>query len=176
MYLYRAFLPHVSLAIILTATAPACASRNPSAPAAGGLRTDRSEYVITRSDRLIEVTIGLTYLNNTGAPVYVPICRAPYPPDLEKHVNEHWLNAYSPGVLRCLERPLSIEAGATYRFTYRVAGGLPGSNIGPKFKVQPIAGTYRAVWGLYSKRLPDGSVTDLLPLAARVSNTFELRE
>ncbi len=166
----------LAAAAVTLSLAVDCELRDPVSPTDGMLRTGATEYVVRQENGLLRTEIGLTFVNRTGGAVYIPSCHGPYPPVLEKVVDGQWVIAYAPIVLLCLEQPVAIAPGKSYDFAYRVHAALPGTNAGPQFSVTPIAGTYRAVWGLFSEKLADGTTTKPLAAESRTSNTFQLRE
>ena len=165
----------ISFAALLT-LAVDCKSGDLVSPTDGMLRTDRSEYILTRESNTIRVDIGVTFDNRTGKAVYIPACHGAHPPILEKFEGGRWIVAYAPAVLLCLGPPVVVPAGETYEYEYRVVAGAPGTNIEPKFDVDAIPGTYRLVWGLFEEKLPDGLTRQPLPAESRTSNTFRIRE
>lgn len=151
-------------------------SQAPEAPSAP-IRTDRSAYTLKTTASAHRLSIGFTFTNPTGSRAYVPTCRTPHPPGLEKWQNGAWVRAYSPLVLQCLDPPLIIEAGATHRGTLDVRAGRAGTKQFPQFQVERIPGTYRLVWTVLGSWTPDGPEPGLgtpLPLQQRVSNSFRI--
>lgn len=149
------------------------APETPGAP----LRTDQSVYTLKTTGGTHHLSIGFTFTNPTARRAYVPTCRTPHPPGLEKWQNGAWVRAYSPVVLQCLGPPLIIEPGATYTGTLEVNAGRAGANQYPQFQVQSIPGTYRLVWNVLGSWTPDGPEPGLgrpLPLEQRVSNSFRI--
>lgn len=140
------------------------------------IQTDRLEYVLTPSERLIETSIHLTYTNRTGAAVHIHSCGGPQPPRLEKQEQGRWVTALEPVMDLCLGLPITVAAGATYVHEYRLTAGVPGTTAFPHFEVASIPGTYRLVWDLYHEAVPGSPPTGLLPLRERVSNEFRLTE
>lgn len=131
------------------------------------IQTDSSVYHV-RTAGGYQATIGLTYTNPTGEPVFIAACHNPHPPLMEKWEDGQWVTAYNPPVLMCITPPVVIEPRQSYSYTYRIVAGLPHDNAYPKFEVSEIPGTYRLRWLL---RGPDAP----LPLEQTISNTFELQ-
>ncbi len=156
------------------------ACRAPEALVSAGehppIRTNQSEYVITRSERLLETRLGLTYVNRTGAPVFIHSCGGAEPPLLEKRVGGQCVVALVPVIDLCLGSPITVAPGATYPYEYRLTAGAPGTSTAPQFQVNPVSGIYRMVWSLYSEAPPGSPPTRLLPLRERASNEFRLLE
>lgn len=149
------------------------------APTTSGapLQTDRASYRLDTTSRGHQLDIDFTFTNPTGRRVYVPTCRTPHPPGLEKWQNGAWVRAYSPVVLECLGPPLVIEPGAAYAGTLSIHAGRAGTRQYPQFQVESIPGTYRLVWNVLGNWAPDGPEPGLgtpLPLEQRVSNNFRI--
>jgi hypothetical protein len=51
-----------------------------------------------------------------------------------------------------------------------------GGNTYPQFELDEVPGTYRLVWGNFDTWVPGDGARGPLPLAARVSNEFQLTE
>jgi hypothetical protein len=140
------------------------------------IRTDSAIYHVRTTADSHELTIGATFTNRSGATAYIPTCRTPHPPVLQKWESEQWVTVYSPPVLECLGPPVVIEAGATYEYAYRVlASRRP--NTYPRFETRHIGGLYRLRWHILGSWTPDGPEPNLgveLPLEQRVSNTFTI--
>ena len=152
-------------------------SRNDSPIVTGApIQTDKSVYEMRTTTQAHELTIHLAYTNPTAGPVYIPTCREPGPPVLQKWVDGKWVTAYSPVVLLCLGPPVVIAAGETYRYTYRVFASRSPNSI-PRFEVAKIPGEYRLVWhilGTWTPNGPEPGLGKLLPEEERISNTFQI--
>jgi hypothetical protein len=141
-------------------------------PSAAPTQTDRAVYHVRTTGSTHEFTMKLTFTNPTSERVFIPACRMPAVPVIEKWVAGDWVTAYRPVELRCLGVEV-IEAGATYTVTYHVvAAHVP--NTFPRFEVPEIPGTYRLVWNAFRLMTPGGDLRDQLPLEQRLSNTFQL--
>ncbi|HKG95029.1 MAG TPA: hypothetical protein VKA84_24140 [Gemmatimonadaceae bacterium] len=144
------------------------------------ISADQPEYTVTRGvDGRIEITIGLRYVNRTGATTYLPVCGGVHPPALQKLVRGEWVAAYSPFVDLCLQAPVEVRPGKSYRYSYRVLAWPQGGWSRPYFEIDEIAGTYRAVWTIYETWTPGGpepGLGRLAPLEGRVSNEFRIVE
>lgn len=142
------------------------------------IQTDRTVYTVTDSANLASLTIRLTYRNNTGKPVYLPTCRGPQPPRLQKQVGDTWVVAFAPNILACEAAPIMVDAGDSYDYTWRIIAGMPGSNYAPRFSVSEIPGTYRVLWEIFRGASSNGGRTvtthDPLPVEQSVSNSFRL--
>lgn len=138
------------------------------------IQTDRSVYEMRTTQYAHELTIDLAYTNPTPEPAYIPTCREPGPPILQKWVDGKWVTAYSPVVLRCLGPPVVIDAGETYSYTYRVFASRSPNSF-PRLQVTEIPGQYRLVWhilGTWTPNGPEPGLGQVLPEEQRVSNTF----
>lgn len=143
------------------------------------IRTDRTEYTVSRNGPFLETTIGVSLANGTEGPAYLTTCRSVNPPVLEKRVGDRWVTAYAATVLLCLGPPEVVEPGETFSYTFRVSAGLPGNNHHPKFMVDDVDGTYRLAWTVNRTWEPDGGKPGLgeqFPREATVSNEFTLRD
>lgn len=113
------------------------ACRAPEALVSAGehppIRTNQSEYVITRSERLLETRLVLTYVNRTGTPVFIHSCGGAEPPLLEKRVGGQWVVALVPVIDLCLGPPITVAPGATYPYEYRLTAGVPGTSAAPQY-------------------------------------------
>lgn len=143
------------------------------------IRTDRSEYAVSRTAQSLETTIRFEYSNRTGAAVYLPNCRGIHPVVLEKRVGDEWVTAFVPVIPLCASPPVVVRPGETFLYTLRVSAGLPGSHVSPKLRVDDLEGTYRLAGVVLRTWEPDGEKPewgDPLPRELRVSNDFTLRE
>lgn len=135
--------------------------------------TDRARVILRKGEYdYLEGSIGYTFTNRSGAVVYAPVCRVPDPPYLEKREGSKWGLGYSSVVCLALQEPLAIDPDESVTLTLTIIHGLPGSNIGNRFRVAEIAGTYRMVWNIYGSRDEMGRTWDLIPLELRISNPF----
>jgi hypothetical protein len=140
------------------------------------IRTDSAVYHVRTTSEAHELTIGVTFTNGTGGTTYIPTCRAPFPPVLQRWNGDQWVTVFSPVVAMCLGPPVVIPAGSTYHYSYRVMGSRR-PNTYPRFETSEISGTYRLVWQILGSWTPDGPEPGLgveLPLEQRVSNSFVL--
>jgi hypothetical protein len=158
--------------------AVACATLNAGNPGGPAIQTDKTVYVVNDTGGLASLTIRMTYNNNTGKPVYLPTCRGPQPPRLQKQVGDTWVVAFAPTVLACEGAPIEVAAGDSYQYTFRILAGMPGTNYAPRWAVSEIPGTYRVLWEIFSdvQGNPARPVTtrNPLPLDQEISNTFKL--
>jgi hypothetical protein len=120
----------------------------------------------------------MTYTNNTGKPAYLPTCRGPQPPRLQKQVGDTWVMAFEPNVLACEAAPIEVAAGDSYQYTFRILAGMPGTSFAPRWAVAEIPGTYRVLWEIFSdvQGSPAQPVRtrNPLPVDQEISNTFRL--
>jgi hypothetical protein len=141
-----------------------------------GIQVGGSEYMLTTSGRWMATEIPYVFTNRTGARVYVVNCQGGFGVALERWEDGKWKAAWSPVLASCLSPPILIEAGEQYAGVLNVVGALPGTNAAPRFDVADPSGVYRLVWtaalSSFRDEVPFG---ELIPLAARTSNTFVLR-
>lgn len=156
----------------------ACATLNAGSASGPPIQTDRTVYAVTDSAGLASLTIRMTYTNNTGKPAFLPTCRGPQPPRLQKQVGDTWVVAFAPTVLACESAPIEVAAGDSYQYTFRILAGMPGTNYAPRWAVSDIPGNYRILWEIFSdvQGNPAHPVTtrDPLPVNQEISNTFKL--
>ena len=155
-----------------------CATMNAAGSKGPPIRTDRSSYVVNDSAGLSSLTIRMTYTNNTGKTAYLPTCRGPQPPRLQKQVGDTWVVAFAPTILACEGSPIQVAAGDSYDYTFRILAGMPGTSYAPRWAVNEIPGTYRVLWEIFSdvQGNPARPVTtrNPLPVDQEISNTFQL--
>lgn len=167
-----------SLFALLSTGVIGCAAVNAGNPNGPPIRTDKSTYVVTDSGGLSNLTIRMTYTNNTGKPVYLPTCRGPQPPRLQKQVGDTWLVAFAPTVLACENTPIQLAAGESYNYVFRILAGMPGTSYAPRWAVAEIPGTYRVLWEIFSgvggDRAHPVTTRDPLPVDQEISNTFQI--
>lgn len=166
------------LSLCLLITAVGCATLSAGNAAGPPIQTDRQRYVVTDSAGLSRLTIQLTYRNRTGKSVFLPTCRGPQPPRLQKQVGDTWMVAYAPVILACEGPPIEIPDGGSYDYTFRILAGMPGTNFAPRWAVSEIPGTYRILWEIFSdvEGNPARPVRtrNPLPVEQEISNTFQL--
>jgi hypothetical protein len=166
------------LAASVRLTTLGCAAATAGSPGSPPIQTDRTVYTVTDSAGLASLTIRMTYRNTTGKDVYLPTCRGPQPPRLQKQVGDEWVVAFAPNVLGCESIPVTVAAGDSYNYTFRILAGMPGSNFAPRWAVSEIPGTYRVLWEIFRTRSgdPRRAVTtrDPLPVEQEISNSFRL--
>ena len=155
-----------------------CASLNAGSAKGPPIQTDRSSYVVQDSAGLAGLTIQMTYTNNTGQRVYIPTCRGPQPPRLQKKVGDSWVMAYTPNVLGCEGAPIVVAPGESYPYTFRVLAGMPGSSFVPRFAVSEVPGTYRVLWEIVTEVVGNPNRPEAtrnpLPVDQMISNSFQL--
>ena len=166
------------LALVSLIVATGCAAATAGSPGRAPIETDRTVYAVDDTAGLARLTIRMTYHNTTGKDVYLPTCRGPQPPRLQKQVDGNWVIAFAPNVLACEGAPITVRAGDSYDYTFRILAGMPGTNYAPRFAVSEIPGTYRILWEIFSATTGDPSrpstTRDPLPIDQQVSNTFRL--
>jgi len=133
------------------------------------IQTDKKIYKVAVTQRSVKFTINYSYVNRTGGVVFLPSCKKPYRPLLEKKVEGRWVAAVDSIGLVCGGPPVRIGLGKTYRDTFAVEAFLPGNNMHPELKidVREIEGEYRLVHVFSGQNRP-------FPLEARISNEFRL--
>jgi hypothetical protein len=166
--------------IVLAFAVPAlgCATLNGGGGSGAPIQTDRQRYVVQDTAGLASLTIHMTYRNATGKRVYLPTCRGPQPPRLQKQVGDTWVVAFAPNVLACEGIPIEVPAGGSYDYAYRILAGMPGSSFAPRWAVSEIPGTYRVLWEIFTDVAGDprrpSATRNPLPVDQEVSNTFTL--
>jgi hypothetical protein len=166
------------LAVLAPLVALGCAAA--TAGSAGGppIETDRTVYAVDDTAGLARLTIRMTYRNTTGKEVFLPTCRGPQPPRLQKQVGDTWVVAFAPNILACEAAPVIVRAGDSYAYTFHVLAGMPGTNFAPRWTVSEIPGTYRILWEIFRSTTGDPSrpstTRDPLPVDQSISNTFRL--
>jgi len=164
-----------ALAILATL---GCAGATAGSAGSSPIQTDRSVYTVVDSAGLASLTIRMTYRNTTGKNVYLPTCRGPQPPRLQKQVGDAWVVAFAPNVFACEAAPITVAAGDSYDYTFRILAGMPGSNFAPRWAVPEIPGTYRVLWEIFQGTTGDPrrpvTTRDPLPVDQEISNSFRL--
>jgi hypothetical protein len=133
------------------------------------IQTDKKAYKVTVTQRAVKFQINYSYVNRTGGVVFLPSCKKPYRPLLEKKVENRWTPVIDSMGLMCGGPPVRIAPGKTYRGSFEVEAFLPGNNMRPELKidVQEIEGVYRLVHVFSGQN-------QTFPLAKRISNEFNL--
>jgi hypothetical protein len=143
------------------------------------MRTEGATYTLQRLEHGWELKIPYSYANRTGASVYLVNCGGHVPPYLERRGEDGaWKGEWGGVELSCLSAPVIIEDGAVFRDTLWVYAGLRGSNNYPQFRRDDMSGTYRLRWdrALRSFDANRSGFGPALPLEARISNAFELKQ
>jgi hypothetical protein len=163
----------LTLALTLAVLSAGCTPMPPAGADAAGdewpFATGRSEYRAAQHAGEWAVDIDFTFINTTERTLYVPVCRQPHPPALEKLEGTAWVPAYSPAVLLCWEAPLEIAPGGAFTDTLHVRAGVAGGDVHPQLEVDEIAGTYRLVWSVLRSNQAGGARERL------TSDTFTIR-
>jgi len=141
------------------------------------LVTDRAEYEALVFSDHVEVTIALKYTNKTKQVRYLPGCKGPPAPVMEKREGTRWIVAFAPIELLCLSYPVpEVRPGGTFEFVFPVHGFLIYAM--PEWKPREVAGTYRVRWTVYKSMewsSPDGHVLTPEAYTATVySNEFKI--
>jgi hypothetical protein len=158
------------------ASVPAPAAPIATAGSAAVIRTDRDTYHLRPMGVAGEpgFTLVTTYHNRSTEPFYLSGC-SKIPPRwrLEKQVSGAWVHAYElECALIAAETPPRIAPGDARVDTLRVVDYTPAW---PRFKVHPIAGTYRLVY--YGVTPPQARETGMAPpQILRYSNEFRIEE
>jgi hypothetical protein len=139
-------------------------------------QTDSLAYTLGANSIGYVGEIGVTFINRTGATVYIVNCGGSTGLSLQKRIEGNWRGVWSPVVPLCLSPPITVTADGTYRTKIGIFGGYPNSNTFPQFAIQDIAGEYRAVWYsvLSTYQASSSSFGEQLPLDARISNRFTI--
>jgi hypothetical protein len=138
-------------------------------PAEAPIQTDKKAYKVTFTKRSVKFAINYSYVNHTGGVVFLPSCKKPYRPSLEKKVEGRWTPVVDSIGLECGGSPVRIGPGKTYRGSFDVEAFLPGNNLRPELKidVNELDGLYRLVHVFSGQNR-------IFPLEDRVSNEFNL--
>ena len=156
-----------------------CAAANVASGKRPPIATDRVVYAVDDTLPIVRLTINMVYRNTTGGDVYLPTCRGPQPPRLQKKVGDSsWVVAFSPNVMGCEESPITIRAGDEYPYSFQIVAGKPGSSFAPRFAVSELPGTYRVLWEIFrtSKEIAGRPpiMTDTVAVEQEISNSFQL--
>jgi hypothetical protein len=162
------------LVAILTLVAPPLSggrvlAQDDEKPVDAPIQTDKKAYKVSVAQQSVKFQINYSYVNRTGGVVFLPSCKKPYRPRLEKKVDGRWTPVVDSMGLMCGGPPVRIGPGKTYRGTFEVEAFLPGNNKQPELKidVREIEGVYRLVHVFSRER-------QTFALADRVSNEFNL--
>ena len=138
-------------------------------PAEAPIQTDKKAYKVAVTQRSVKFAINYSYVNRTGGAVYLPSCKKPYRPSLQKKVEGQWTPVVESMGTDCAGAPVRIGPGKTYRGSFDVEAFLPGNSLRPELKidVQQIEGVYRLVHVFSGQNR-------IFPLEDRVSNEFNL--
>lgn len=116
------------------------------------IETDREVYHATVDTDFVRLTVGLRYWNVGPDTTFIPGCRGPRAPVLDKWEEDQWVTVYYPIEPAC-GGPLSvIPPGTSLNYTFHVMGGRPGRNISAEFTARSVPGYYRVVWQVYTAR------------------------
>ena len=155
-----------------------CATAGGRSANTPAIRTDRDRYALNDSAGIARLTIRMRYTNFADRPVYLPTCRGPQPPRLEKRVGDEWVVAYAPVVPFCLGVPLTVRPGDSFDYNFAILAGMPGTSFAPRFTVADVPGKYRVLWEAFFATNADPTrpteVHDPVPLPQRISNEFEI--
>jgi hypothetical protein len=166
------------IAVTAWLAAVGCAAALAGSAKGPPIQTDRTSYVVRDSGGLSSLTIQMTYTNNTGQRVYIPTCRGPQPPRLQKKIGDSWVVAFSPNILACENTPITVGPGDSYPYTFRILAGLPGSSYAPRWAVSEIPGTYRVLWEIVTDVVGSPvrpvATRNPLPVDQMISNSFQL--
>jgi hypothetical protein len=111
------------------------------------LVTDRAEYRASVDSLFTNFTVGFRFTNPGPDSTYIPFCRAPVSPILEKWLDERWVMVYQNLEMRCQRLPpLFVAPGASLTHALEVAGARPGRNFVPEFNAASASGYYRLLW------------------------------
>jgi hypothetical protein len=138
-------------------------------PVEAPIQTDKKAYKVTVTKRSVKFAINYSYVNRTGGVVFLPSCKKPYRPALEKNIEGRWIPVVATVAIECGGPPVRIGPGKTHRGSFEVEAFLPGSNLRPELKIDPgeIEGVYRLVHVFSGQNR-------IFPLEDRISNEFNL--
>lgn len=143
------------------------------------IQTNDLEYELTPDWIGLSVDIPYTYTNRTGRRVYVVNCNGSFGIRLIREQDGAWITAWAPVLNLCLSPPIVIEPNATFTDTLFAWGAPPDStHYGPNFDLADPSGTYRIEWSraLSSFATNVRGFGELIPIKARISNSFTLRK
>ncbi|HEY8460304.1 MAG TPA: hypothetical protein VIM99_07990 [Blastocatellia bacterium] len=138
-------------------------------PGDAPIQTDKRAYKVTVTQRSVKFQINYSYVNRTDGVVFLPSCKKPYRPRLEKKVGDRWVAVVDSVGLMCGGPPIRIGPGKTYRGSFEVEAFLPGNGKQPELKIDvaEIEGVYRLVHVFSGEK-------QIFALKDRVSNEFNL--
>jgi hypothetical protein len=133
------------------------------------IQTDKKAYKVAVTQQSVKFAVNYSYANHTGGVVFLPSCKKPYRPSLEKKVESRWTPVVDSMGLECGGPPVRIGPGKTYRGSFAVEAFLPGNDRRPQLKidVKEIEGVYRLVHVFSGQNR-------IFPLEERASNEFNL--
>ena len=138
-------------------------------------QTDSLSYTLV-DDGLWDANITIQFTNKTATPTYFANCNGYSALRLEKLVAGLWKEAWLAIIPACSSLPAAVAPNAVYNPRILFSAGRAGSNVVPKFEVDPIDGLYRIVWTDSPLTVRDDTApAELLPLDQRVSNRFLLK-
>ncbi len=144
------------------------------------IQTDQETYALVLDDEInaLVLSMRVSYTNPSSRTTYLPKCGKEKPvPVLQKLDSTGWINALSPVCPMILLPPIRVEPRQTYTQAVVLQSSL--FPIYPRLSVNEISGTYRLLYKIYETGSRDGQLGDpniMVPLAARVSNTFQITE
>ena len=137
-------------------------------------QTDSLVYTLARRGLTLDATIGLALRNRTGGPAYLLTCWDEANAALERLDGDSWVPVWHDIIGAC-PGYLVVAEGGEARYTQRIFGGLPESNVGSRFLVDPPSGVYRLVFPRVLRSFqPQLTLGESLPVEARTSNRFTL--
>lgn len=139
----------------------------PPATVAPTIVTDRTEYRATVDTMFTRFTVPFRYTNPGPDTMFIPFCRAPSLPVLQRWTGSDWAIVYNAYVPACAAPPVAVAPGGSIVDTLRVMGARPGGNRRPVFESWFAHGYYRLLGVL-------GPRQGALPFEKRVSNVFRV--
>lgn len=165
--------------LLLTLAVAACTGPTDVENVGGPLiHTSAPSYSLVNRGETVGADIPFTFVNRTGADVYLAGCTGAVPPFLERKKGSDWEKAWEPTSYSCnLSGPVRIAPGEIRADTLFLYAFPLGDQRRPQFENLDVAGTYRLRWdkalSSYDATLtPPGAP---IPLAFRVSNEFQLQ-
>ena len=139
----------------------------PPATVAPTIVTDRTEYRATVDMTLTRLTVPFRYTNAGPDTTFIPFCKSPQPPMLQRWDGSNWTMVYNPYHPLCAAPPVGVAPGASVIDTLHMIAARPGGNFRPVFESMFVPGYYRLL-GMLGRR--EGT----LPFEKRVSNVFRV--
>jgi hypothetical protein len=140
------------------------------------MTTSSTVYHLRKTDAGYRADIPYTYINRSGAPLYLVNCNGDVAPGLEKRTGDRWERAWIPETNACLSPPVVIPTGGSYSDTLHMVVAPWDSTFYGELGRSDTSRRYRLLWhqalGSFDPNArPFGSE---LPREQRSSNAFAL--